>query len=165
MTRADIRSMLEFVRKKTLDTLDAIAKRPDARELLGWRPGPGRAHVAWQLMHIAATDDRHLGIRMKGGEPANSDYVKRFAGGSTPDENVPTVDAIRRYLTERRSALLDHLASLSDADLGKKPNEQAPWHYDEWFRVLTWHEAHHQGQVHLTVNLYKAAKGETGAAS
>jgi len=160
MTRADIRSMLEFVRKKTLDTLDAIAKRPDARELLGWRPGPGRAHVAWQLMHIAATDDRHLGIRMKGGDPANPDNVKRFAGGSTPDENVPTVDEIRRYLTERRSALLDHLASLSDADLAKKPNDQAPWHYEEWFRVLTWHEAHHQGQAHLTINLYKTTKGE-----
>jgi hypothetical protein len=27
--------------------------------------------------------------------------------------------------------------------------------------VLMWHEAHHQGQAHLTVNLYKAAKGET----
>jgi hypothetical protein len=162
MTRTDLRSFLEFVRKKTLDTLDAIAKRPDAGELLAWRPGPGRAHVAWQLMHIAATDDRHLGIRMKGGDPASAEYVKRFAGGSTPDENVPTVEEIRRYLTERRTAMLDHLAGLSDADLARKPNDHAPWPYEEWFRVLTWHEAHHQGQAHLTVNLYKAAKGEAG---
>jgi hypothetical protein len=161
MTRADLRSFLEFVRKKTLDTLDAVAKRPDAGEVLAWRPGPGRSHVAWQLMHIAATDDRHLGIRMKGGDPANGDYVKRFAGGSTPDENVPTVEEIRRYLTERRTAMLHHLAGLSDADLARKPNDQAPWHYEEWFRVLTWHEAHHQGQAHLTINLYKAAKGGT----
>ena len=86
MTRADIRSFLEFVRKKTLDTLDAIAKRPDATELLGWRPGPGRAHIAWQLMHIAATDDRHLGVRMKGGEAADQELVRRFAGGSTPEQ-------------------------------------------------------------------------------
>ena len=162
MTRADLRSFLEFVRKKTLDTLDAIAKRPDAAELLAWRPGPGRAHVAWQLMHIAATDDRHLGVRMKGGEPADPDLVKRFAGGSTPDASVTTVDEIRRYLTERRAAMLDHLATLSDADLGRKPNDQAPWHYEDWFRVLTWHEAHHQGQAHLTINMYKAAKGEAG---
>jgi|SRR5947209_10488175 len=160
MTRADVRSFLEFVRKKTLDTLDAIAMRPDAAELLAWRPGPGRAHVAWQFMHIAATDDRHLGVRMKGGEPASADYVKRFAGGSTPDENVPTADEIRKYLTERRSAMLDHLMSLSDADLAKKPNDQAPWEYGTWFQVLTWHEAHHQGQAHLTINLYKSAKGE-----
>src|SRR5437870_4482541 len=122
MTRADIRTFLEFVRKKTLDTLDAIAKRPDAAELLAWRPGPGRAHVAWQLMHIAATDDRHLGVRMRDGDPAEPDNVRRFAGGSTPDENVPSVDEIRRYLTGRRAAMLDHLASLSDDDLARKPN-------------------------------------------
>lgn len=162
MTPADLRSFLEFVRKQTLDTLDAIAKRPDAAELLAWRPGPGRAHIAWQLMHIAATDDRHLGVRMKGGEPADPDLVKRFAGGSTPDASVTTVDEIRRYLTERRAAMLDHLATLSDADLGRKPNDQAPRHYEDWFRVLTWHEAHHQGQAHLTINMYKAAKGEAG---
>ena len=160
MTRSDIRTFLEFVRKKTLDTLDAIAKRPDAAELLAWRPGPGRAHVAWQLMHVAATDDRHLGVRMKGGDPAAPENVRRFAGGSTPDESVPSADEIRRYLTDRRAAMLDHLMSLSDGDLSKKPNEQAPWTYETWFQVLTWHEAHHQGQAHLVINLYKAAKGE-----
>jgi hypothetical protein len=160
MTRSDIRTFLEFVRKKTLDTIDAIAKRPDAAELLAWRPGPGRAHVAWQLMHVAATDDRHLGVRMKGGDPAEPENVRRFAGGSTPDENVPSADEIRRYLTERRAAMLDHLMSLSDGDLAKKPNEQAPWTYETWFQVLTWHEAHHQGQAHLAINLYKSAKGE-----
>src|SRR3954467_918335 len=121
MTRSDLRTFLEFVRKKTLDTLDAVAKRPDAAELLAWRPGPGRAHIAWQLMHIAATDDRHLGVRMKGGDPADPENVRHFAGGSTPDENVPSVDEIRRYLTERRTAMLNHLATLSDADLAKKP--------------------------------------------
>ena len=25
--------------------------------------------------------------------------------------------------------------------------------------LLTWHDAHHQGQIHLTWNLYKAAHG------
>ena len=110
MSRDVFRMFLEFTRKKTLDTLDAIAKRPDAQAVLGWRPGPGRAHIAWQLMHIAATDDRHLTVRMKGGELAESENVKRYAGGSTPDDSVPNVDEIRRYLTERRAAMLDHLA-------------------------------------------------------
>lgn len=160
MNAAAARAILEFVRKKTLDTLDAIAKRPDAGAVLGWRPGPGRAHIAWQLMHIAATDDRHLTVRMKGIDAVEPDNVARFAGGSTPDENIPTVDEIRRYLTARRDALLAHLATLSDADMAAKPNEKAPWVYDEWFRVLAWHEAHHQGQVHLTLNLYKATHGE-----
>jgi hypothetical protein len=159
-----IRQFLEFTRKKTLDTLDTIAKRPDADKVLGWRPGPGRAHIGWQLMHIAATDDRHLGVRMRLGDPAEPELVKRFAGGSTPDDKVPTVDEIRRYLNERRAAMLNHLATLTEADLPKKPNEQAPWTYETWFQVLSWHEAHHQGQAHLTFNLYKAAHGEGGTA-
>jgi uncharacterized damage-inducible protein DinB len=160
MSIAIIRQFLEFTRKKTLDTLDVIAKRPDAAKVLAWRPGPGRAHIAWQLMHVAATDDRHLGVRMKGGEPAEPENVRRFAGGSTPDEQVPTLDEIRRYLTERRTAMLGHLATLTEADLPKKPNDAAPWTYETWFQVLCWHEAHHQGQAHLTFNLYKAAQGE-----
>jgi hypothetical protein len=161
MKPADARQLLEFVRKKTIDTLEAIAKRPDAATVLGWRPGTGRAHIAWQLMHIAATDDRHLTVRMKGSEPAEATNVSGFAGGSTPDDNkVPTADEIRRYLVERRDAMLAHLDSLSEADMATKPNEKAPWVYDEWFRVLAWHEAHHQGQAHLTLNLYKALHGE-----
>jgi uncharacterized damage-inducible protein DinB len=160
MSTALIRQFLEFTRKKTLDTLDTIAKRPDAAKVLAWRPGPGRAHIGWQLMHIAATDDRHLGVRMKSGDPAEPENVRRFAGGSTPDDNVPSVDEIRRYLGERRAAMLDHLATLTEADLPRKPNDAAPWTYETWFQVLTWHEAHHQGQVHLSLNLYKAALGE-----
>ncbi len=70
MTRTDMREWLEFARRKTLELLDAIATRPDAVAVLKWRPGPGRAHIAWQLMHLAATDDRHLNVRMGGGEPS-----------------------------------------------------------------------------------------------
>lgn len=162
MSIATSKSFLEFTRKKTLDTLEAIAKRPDAAAVLAYRPGPGRAHIAWQLMHIAATDDRHLTVRMKGGELAEAENVRRYAGGSTPDENIPSVDEIRRYLNERRAAMMAHIGTLTDADLSKKPNDAAPWDYGTWFQVLAWHEAHHQGQAHLSLNLYKASKGEAG---
>src|SRR5258708_5899163 len=109
MTTSDIVELFEFARKKTNDLLDTVAKLPDAAAVLGWRPGPGRAHLAWQLMHIAATDDRHLHVRMKGAaEPKQPEYVRRFAGGSTPDDVIPTLDEIRRYLTDRRKELLDH---------------------------------------------------------
>ena len=149
--------MLAFCRKKTLDLLGTIAAMPEPARVLGWRPGPGRAHIAWQLMHIGATDDRHLNVRMRGGSPAEPELVQRFAGGSTPDENIPSVDAIRSYLDTRRSLMIEHLRTLSDADMQTKPNEQAPWIYQEWFELLAWHEAHHQGQAHLTLNLYKSA--------
>jgi uncharacterized damage-inducible protein DinB len=161
MTRADLQSFLEFNRRKTLELLDSIAKRPDPKAILSWRPGPGRAHIAWQLMHIAATDDRHLYVRMKGGTPVNPEFVRRYAGGSVPDDDIPSVETIRSYLTDRRGELLAHLQSLSDSDLSKKPNDQAPWIYQEWFQVLTWHEAHHHGQAHMTLNLWRAANDPT----
>lgn len=166
MTPADLRKFLEFNRKKTVELLDAIEKRPDRKAILGWRPGAGRAHIAWQLMHIAATDDRHLHVRMKGGEPKEPDFVKRFAGGSTPDDNIPTLAEIRDYLTQRRDALTAHLLTLTPEQLRTKPNAQAQWNYEEWFRLLAWHEGHHHGQCQLTLNLYRAQvepeMGKTG---
>ena len=123
----------------------------------GWRPGPGRAHIAWQLMHIAATDDRHVHVRMTGGQPHNAEYVRRFAGGSTPDDDIPSLEEIRRYLATERQELLSHLRGLDASMLDRKPNEQAPWTYREWIKTLAWHEGHHHGQAHITLNLYKAA--------
>ena len=151
-------AFLDFSRQKTLALLDSVAKEPDPSAVLGWRPGPGRAHLAWQLMHIAATDDRHVHVRMQEGEPQNPAYVRRFAGGSTPDDEIPSVEQIRGYLASQRQALMGHLSKLDNTDLDRKPNEKAPWTYREWIKVLVWHEAHHQGQAHLTFNLYKSQK-------
>lgn len=160
MTFADLIEIMDFNRQKTLGLLDVLAKHPNAKAVLAWRPGPGRAHLAWQLMHIAATDDRHVHVRMTGGQPQEPEYVRRFAGGSTPDDDIPTLDEIRRYLTAQRTELLSHVKKLPESALPTKPNEQAPWTYQEWLKVLAWHEAHHQGQAHITFNLYKAAHGE-----
>ncbi|MBI1832327.1 MAG: DinB family protein [Planctomycetes bacterium] len=159
MTFADLIESLDFNRAKTLAFIDALAKQTDVQKVLSWRPGPGRAHIAWQLMHIAATDDRHVHVRMTGGQPQEPKLVERFAGGSTPDEDVPTLDAIKKYLETQRNELFAHLKKLPDSALTTKPNEHAPWTYKEWLKVLAFHEAHHQGQAHLTFNLYKAAHG------
>ncbi len=157
MTTADLLEILDFNRTKTLATLDAIAKLPDPAKALAWRPRPGRAHIAWQLMHIAATDDRHVHVRMTGGQPQEAENVRRFAGGSTPDDNISSVEEIRRYLTVQRQNVIAYLQKLDPAMLDKKPIEAAPWTHREWVKVLAWHEAHHQGQAHITLNLYKAA--------
>jgi len=151
---------LDFSRQKTLGLLDTIAKEANPQAILGWRPAPGRAHIGWQLMHIGATDDRHVHVRMLGGQPLEAEYVRRFAGGSTPDDSTPSVEEIRRYLGTQRQALLAHLKKLDDAALDKKPNDQAPWTYREWIKVLAWHEAHHQGQAHMAMNLFKATQAK-----
>ena len=156
MTFADIIEILEFSRAKTLSTLESVAKEADPAAALGWRAAPGRAHAAWQFMHIAATDDRHVHVRMTGGNPQEPELVRRFAGGSTPDETVPTLEEIRTYLASQRAEMVKHLKSLDASMIDKKPNEQAPWTYREWGKLLPWHEAHHQGQAHATLNLYRS---------
>ncbi len=62
--------------------------------LRGWTPATGRAHLAWQLMHVAATGDRHLHVRMTGSEPQEPEWVRRFANGSVPDEDIPPVAVV-----------------------------------------------------------------------
>lgn len=50
-------ALLDFARDRTLATLDAIEKLPQPQAILGWRPGPGRAHIAWQLLHVGITEE------------------------------------------------------------------------------------------------------------
>ena len=157
MTKNDLEHLLDVSRRRTNEFIEAIAARSDPASVLGWRPGPGRAHLAWQLMHIAATDDRHLNARMRGGQPLSPEFVRRFAGGSTPDDDIPSLDTIRRYLADRRRDMLEHLRTLAQSDLPIKPSTEAPWTYEEWFTVLALHESHHHGQAQLTYNLYRVA--------
>jgi hypothetical protein len=157
MNAAGLESILNLSRRKTTELLDAIARVAEPTRVLGWRPGPGRAHIAWQLMHVAATEDRHLYVRMRGGEAKEPEFVRRFAGGSVPDDNVPPQEQVRHYVADRRRDLLELLRTLDDSRLATKPTPEAQWTYLEWFQVLAWHEAHHQGQAHLTLNLYRAA--------
>lgn len=93
---------------------------------------------------------------MRSGTLAEPEYVRRFAFSSVPDDDIPSLAAIVDYLTVRRAALLEHLRSLSAADLLVKPSAEMPWTYEEWFQTLAWHEGHHHGQAHLTLNLYRA---------
>jgi hypothetical protein len=161
MTKSDLEHLLEVSRKRMNEFIDAIAARPDAASVLGWRPGPGRAHLAWQFMHVGATDDRHLNVRMRGGQPVSPEFVRRFAGGSSVDDEIPSIETIREYLTERRRDMIAHLHRLNEADLSAKPAADAPWVYEEWFTVLAIHESHHHGQAHLTYNLYRALHDPT----
>jgi uncharacterized damage-inducible protein DinB len=155
MSKSVLLEMMKFVREKTLATLEAITKEADPAAALLFRPGPGRATLGWQLMHIASTDDRHLNVRLNQGEAANPEYVKRFAVGSVPDDNPVTLDEIRKYLDEGRKGILAYFEAVPEEKFLNKPHEAAPFTYHEWLKVLIWHEAHHQGQAHLTLNLFK----------
>jgi hypothetical protein len=152
---------IDFARARLLGLLDAIEKSGhDAAKVLAWRPGPGRAHLGWQAMHCAATHDRYVNVRLRGATESDPDLVKRFAGGTTPsDADVPTLAEIREKLTAQLHQFREYVTGLTPADLVRVqdfPNNVRRT-VGESILLLTWHEAHHQGQMHLMWNLYKAA--------
>ncbi len=150
-----------FYRKRTLDLLDKIAAEPDPTAVLGWRPGPGRAHIGWQLMHIGVTEEIFATERLNPARPAAfTDLWPRFRGGSTPDDNIPTVDEIRTVLAESREHLLETLATYPEDRLEEIPAalQARGLTVRDCLYVIGWHEAHHHGQAHITFNLYKASR-------
>lgn len=150
----------EFSRGRSLGTLETIEALPNPQAVLGWRPGPGRAHIAWQLMHIGITEELFATERLRGTPAGFSDLIPRFRGGSTPDENIPTAGQIREVLNATRAHLLETVGSLTAAELEVIPPafKERGWTITKSLQVVTWHEAHHQGQAHITLNLYKTAQ-------
>ena len=149
--------VMRFQREQTLRTLDEIASLPDSTAVLGFRPGPGRAHIAWQLMHIAATEELMATDRLLGTTPRFPELMARFQHGSTPDDDIPTVAEILELLAESREDLICTLSSFTEDDLGMVPKAFAErgWSLGTVLKVLCWHEPHHQGQAHITFNLWK----------
>ena len=151
----------DWNRTRTLATLDEIAKRADAVDVLGFRPGPGRAHIAWQLTHIAMTEELFATERLlPGTSPAWPDLVPRFKGGSIPDNVIPGLAEIRDLLLQSREHLVSTISAFSDADLDDIPESmrERGWTLGRVLQVLTWHEPHHQGQAHISLNLWKAER-------
>src|SRR5436189_1520105 len=113
-----IKDIWEFNRSRTLMTLDDIAKQPDPVAVLGWRPGPGRAHIAWQLMHVGITEELFASQRLAQKAGAWTELWPRFRGGSTPDDDIPSSQLIREVLTGSREHLLATLKEIGDDRLG-----------------------------------------------
>jgi hypothetical protein len=161
MDATTLHALTDYTRARLLATLDAIEKsgRPvDA--VLSWRPAPGRAHAAWQALHCAATHDKYVNRIILSGTDADAHLVRNYGGGSTPADNDP------HTLADIRAALARHIEPIfnllkNGQDLSRTftlPNGQTR-SVGEAVMFLAWHEAHHQGQIHLTWNLYQQAHG------
>ena len=151
---------MQFNRTRTLGTLDEIAKLSDPVSVLGWRPGPGRAHIGWQLTHVGITEEITATERLHGTAAEFADLVPRFKMGSVPDDDIPTVETIRKVLDVSRHHLYDCLCKYTDADLETIPAwyRERGWTFHRLLQILVWHEVHHQGQAHITLNLWKASQ-------
>ena len=155
---ATVQESMEWSRGRTLDLLGKFAEA----DALAWRPGAGRAHAGWQFMHVAVTEAIFASERLAPEKsPVLADLWPRFRGGSTPDDDVPTADQLREALEVSRNALFETLADYGDDRLGEIPPTMTErgWDVRTILNVLQWHEAHHQGQAHLTLNLFKACSG------
>jgi uncharacterized damage-inducible protein DinB len=154
----------KFYRDRTLGLLDSIHKLDaDPHTVLGWRPGPGRAHIAWQLMHVGITEEIFATERLAPHKQgAWQELWPRFRGGSTPDDNIPTADQIRQTLADSREHLLATLSEYNDSRLTEVPEalKARNWTVQDVLSLIGWHEAHHQGQSHITLNLYKASRAK-----
>ena len=158
-TISQVIEQYKFNRDRTLGTLSAIEKEADPRASLAWRPGPGRAHIGWQLMHIAITEELFATERLAPHKTgAFQELWPRFRGGSAPDNDVPEPELIRRVLTESRQHLLATVEQLDEKQLNVIPEafKERGWTVRTALAVIAWHEPHHQGQAHITYNLYKA---------
>ena len=92
----------QFNRQRTLDLLSKIEADPDGAKILAWRPGPGRAHIAWQLMHVGVTEEIFASERLAPEKTgAFQDLWPRFRGGSTPDDDIPSAEAAGRSRADR----------------------------------------------------------------
>lgn len=151
----------ELFRQKTLGLLDTIEKMPNPQAILGWRPGPGRAHIAWQIMHIGITEELFASERLAPHKPGKwTELWPRFRGGSTPDDDIPAAALIREVLAGSRQRLMQTLCEYSDHRLNEIPAALTARGLTVLgaIELLPWHEAHHQGQAHITLNLYKATQ-------
>lgn len=155
----------EFNRGRTLGLLEKIEQQSDPQDVLAWRPGDGRAHIGWQLMHIGVTEELFATDRLAPDKPPLFVELRpRFRGGSTPDAQVPTTAEIRQVLGESRRRLVDTLSRFGDDRLDERPTTLPPAMIERKFTVrdvlalIAWHEAHHHGQAHITLNLCLAQR-------
>jgi uncharacterized damage-inducible protein DinB len=153
-----VQRLLCAQRERTLELLAAVEQLPDPMAALRWQPGEGRANIGWQLTHIGITEELFATERLAEGVPGFAELRERFQRGSTPDQSIPSPAEIRSVLAVSREHLCATLETLRDEDLAVVlPGLQARgWTLEKALGILVWHEAHHQGQAHLTLNLYKA---------
>jgi uncharacterized damage-inducible protein DinB len=114
------------------------------------------------LTHIGITEELTSTERMHGTPPAFPDLVPRFKFGSVPDDNIPGVETIRQVLSESRRHVEDCFSKVQEADLETIPSwyRERGWTIRRILQILIWHEAHHQGQAHITLNLWKASQAK-----
>lgn len=147
---------MTYNRNATREVLTGMEKTGQFEKALLFRPPTGRASIAFQLMHIAASDDVLLAENLAIQPPVSLAYIDAYARGKKPPEKHPSRADIEAYLKKTSDALRAHIRAMKPGDLGKKPHAKSWGTNFEMLQSVIFHEAHHQGQAHLTLNIFKA---------
>ena len=99
--------------------METLSKTDNLPKALAWRPGPARAHIAWQAMHCAATHDKYLNVHIRGGKPHDEALVAALheavaaTGGYAPEVTADLLDDVAAFGTDVPGRLLlDHADAL-----------------------------------------------------
>ena len=154
---ATIGQLLELNRTMTLKLLTEISQFDDPQSALAYRPGPQRAHIAWQIMHIAITEELFATDRLRKTASNLTDWFPSYQKGSIADDSIPTVETIQSVLEESRTNLLNAISQISEAEMDQIPQglQERGWTNKMALQIVCWHEPHHQGQAHLLLNSWK----------
>jgi uncharacterized damage-inducible protein DinB len=76
---------------------------------------------------------------------------------------VPALATIRDVLAQSREHLRSTIKQLTADDLSRIPDvfKERGITIGQALKIIVWHEAHHQGQAHITLNLFKASGATT----
>jgi uncharacterized damage-inducible protein DinB len=114
---------------------------------------PSCNHALWFAGHMATSDNFFLSLVAPGKKKEMPEFQTKFGMGSQPTNDpasYPAPESVLAAMRERRAALLNTLAEMSDDDLAKKTPEGAPDFLPDIgsvFELAIWHEGRHSGQL------------------
>ena len=114
---------------------------------------PACNHALWFAGHMATSDNFFLSMVAPERVRKLPEFQDKFGMGSQPTSDpaaYPAPDAVVQAMRERRSALLDVLAGLTEDDLAKKTPAGSPEFLPDFgsvFELAIWHEGQHSGQL------------------
>ncbi len=152
----------KYIRSRIIGFIKEIEATPYSQEALHWSMpfGKGRAHIAWQFLHCAATYDRYLNFRILNQEAKYLELVKAYGNGSVPNPKIIVkAEEILSALDITIKPYYEYFETLAPDKIENKPHDGADKTHREILHLLNWHEASHMGQAQITWNAFRAFRG------
>lgn len=163
MVTSEIQILLSqhtFIRNRLLQLLKEIEDSGKEKDALHFQIAMGtskRAHIGWQMLHIAATFDRYTHFRIQEKDVLDPKLIENYGFGSKPDPNLLTSsEEIRAKLSQMTTLYYDFFSKLNLDTLDVPPHPRFDRTYKDILFLMNWHEAEHMGQCQLIWNTFKA---------